>query len=126
MPAVELQRRLRLTSILAQLKQRRHRWFDHAARRPHDELLKDLPLPPSPRTWRRRTGGKLNTWETILKADLEPLTHFGYARWRKGWVKVSNELAQGCQAWGTSDRDVVSPIGDTGSTPPGEYRYKSK
>ncbi len=44
---------------------------------------------------------------------------FGYTQWRKGWVKVSSELAQGRRALGTFIRDVVSSIGDAGSTRPG-------
>ncbi len=63
-PSVELRRRLCLTSILALLVYRRLRWFSHAARRPDDELIKDLLLPTPPRTWRRRTGGPLKTWAT--------------------------------------------------------------
>ncbi len=58
-PLVELRRRLFLTSILLVL--RRHRWFGHAARRPENELIKDLLLPTPPRTWRRRAGGQLKT-----------------------------------------------------------------
>ncbi len=44
---------------------------------------------------------------------------FGYTQWRKGWVKVSSELTQGRRALGTFIRDVVSSIGDAGSTRPG-------
>ncbi len=53
-PSVELRRRLYLTSIPALLVQRRLRWFDHVARRPEGELIKDLILPTPPRTLRRR------------------------------------------------------------------------
>ncbi len=121
-PSVELRRRLSLTSIPALLVQRRFRWFGHAARRPEGELIKDLLLPTPPRTWRRRTGGQLKTWTTTTKADLEPISGpriFGHARWRKGWVKVSSELAQDRRAWNASVRDVVNAIGDAGSTRPG-------
>ncbi len=40
-PAAELRRRLRLTSIPALFVQRRLRWIGHAARRPDGELIKD-------------------------------------------------------------------------------------
>ncbi len=96
-PSVELRRRLRLTSKPALLVQRRLRWFGYAARRPEGELIKGLPLPTPPRTWRRRAGGQLKIWATTTKADLEPLSGprvFGHARWGKGCVKVSDELAQ--------------------------------
>ncbi len=46
--SMELRRRLCLTSIPA--LQKRLRWFDHVARRPEGELIKDLPLPTPPRT----------------------------------------------------------------------------
>ncbi len=49
-PFLELRRRLSLTSIPALLVQRRFRWFGHAARRPEDELIKDLLLPTPPST----------------------------------------------------------------------------
>ncbi len=57
-----------------------------------------------------------------MKADLEPhfgLWVYGYARWRKDWVKVSSELAQDRRVWSASVRDVVNAIGDAGSTRPG-------
>ncbi len=95
-PSVELRRRLCLTSIPALFVQRRLRRFGHAARRPNGELIKDLPLPTQPRTWRRRTGGPLKTWATTIKTDLEPLSGprvFGYARCRNDRVNVSSELA---------------------------------
>ncbi len=116
-PSVELCRRLCLTSIPALLVQRRLRWFGHAARRPEGELIKDLLLPTSPRTWRRRAEGQLKTWATTIKADLEPISGprvFGYARWRKDWVNVSSELAQDRRAWSASVRDVVNAVGDAG------------
>ncbi len=59
---------------------------------------------------------------TTIKANLEPLSGlrvFGYARWRKDWVKVSSELAQDRRAWSASIRDVGNSIGDAGSTRPG-------
>ncbi len=119
---VELRRRLSLTSIPALLVQRRLRWFGRTARRPDTELIKDLLLPTTPRTWRRRTGGQLKTWASTTEADLEPISEprvFGHARWRKDWVKVFSELAQDRRTWSASVRDVVNAIGDTGSTRPG-------
>ncbi len=120
-PSVELRRRLSLTRAPALVMQRRLRWFGHAARRPKGELIKDLRLPTSPRTWCRRAGGQLKTWATTIKADLEPLSGprvFGHARWRKDWVKFSSELAQDRRAWSASVRGVVNAIGDAGSTRP--------
>ncbi len=57
-----------LRSILAQLMQRRLRWFGHAVNRPDEELTKNLLL------------------LATFKADLEPLSRskvFGYVRRRK-------------------------------------------
>ncbi len=76
-----------------------------------------LPIPP--RTWRWWTEGRLETWATTLKADMEPLSGpwvFGYAQWRKNWVKVSSVLAR---AWGASIRDMICSFGDAGSIRPG-------
>ncbi len=81
-PFVELWWCHRLTCMPGLLVQRRLRWFGHAARRLDGELIKDLLLPTSPRTWRRQTGGQLKTWATTLKVDLKPLSGprvFGYA-----------------------------------------------
>ncbi len=55
-------------------------------------------------------------------ADLEPLSGsrvFGYARWRKDWVKASSELAQDRQAWIAAVRNLINSIDDAGSTRPG-------
>ncbi len=96
-PSVELQRRLCLTTMPALFMQRRLRWFDHAARRPTGELIKDLVLSTPPRTWPRRTEGQPKAWATMIKADLEPhfgLLVFGHARWRMDWVKACNELVK--------------------------------
>ncbi len=60
----------------------------------HVELINDLLLLISPRTWLRRTRGQLKTWATTIKVDLEFPSWsrvFGYARWRKDCVKVSSE-----------------------------------
>ncbi len=102
---------------IALLVQRRLRWFGHAARRPDDELIKDLHLPTPPRTWRRRAGGQLKVCATTINADLEPLYGprvFGYARWREDCVKVSIELSYDRRAWNASLRDVVNSIRDSG------------
>ncbi len=64
-------------------------------------------------------GVRLKMWTTTLKADLEPLSGplaFGYARWRKGRVKVSSELARDRWAWDASVRNLVNSIDDVGST----------
>ncbi len=71
LPSVEPRRRLYLISMPALLVLL---WFGHAARRADDELIKDLLLPTPLRTWPRRIGGQLETWETTIKADLEPLS----------------------------------------------------
>ncbi len=51
---------------------------------------------------------------------------FGYARWRKDWVKVSGELAHERQAWGASIQrgqlDVVMPA----QPALGECQYNNK
>ncbi len=57
----------------------------------------------------------------MIKADLEALTRhrvFGYARWRKVWVKISSELAQDRRDWGVSTRNVVNSIGDASPARP--------
>ncbi len=72
-PSVELRRRLHLTSMPAQLVQRRLRWFGHTVRRPVCELIKDIFLPTPPRTWRRRIAGQLKTWVTTFKEDFSGL-----------------------------------------------------
>ncbi len=73
----------------------------------------DLLLPTPPRTWRRRAGGQLKTWATMIKADLDRESSATHD------VKVSSELAQDCRAWSTSVRDLINSIGDAGSTRPG-------
>ncbi len=69
--SVELRRHLCLASIPPLLVQRRLCWFRHATRRPDSDLIKDLLLPTSPRTWRKRTRGHLKTWTTTIKATHE-------------------------------------------------------
>ncbi len=112
----------KLTSIPALLVQRRLRWFGYAARRPEGELFKDLLLPTPTRTLRMRAGGQLKTSATTIKIDLEPISRprvFGHARWRKGRMKVSSELAQDLRDWSAFVRSVVDAIGDADSTHPG-------
>ncbi len=126
-PSLELRRRLCLASISVLFVQRRLRWFGNAARSPERELIKDLLLPTLPCTWRRRAGGKLKTWATTIKADLEPISGrriFGNARWRKDWRKVFSELAQDRRAWSASVRDVFNAIFDAGSTRPDASKGK--
>ncbi len=52
-PTAELPRRLRLTSMPAQLVQRRLRWYSHSPRRPNGALMIDLLQPTQPRMWLR-------------------------------------------------------------------------
>ncbi len=116
---MELRRRLGLSSIPALLVQKRLRRFGHAARRPNGELINDLLLSTPPRMWRRRTGVQLKTWANTMKAGLEPLSGpqvFGYARWRKDWIKVSSERAQDRRALGAPVSDLVNSIDDADAT----------
>ncbi len=90
-------------------------------------LQLDRLLPTPPQTRRMKTGSQLKTWATTIKEDLEPPSWprvFGFARWRKGRVKVPSELAQDRRAWRSSPCDVVNSIGDVSSTRPGESRRK--
>ncbi len=122
-PSVELRCHLCLTGMPALLMQKRLLRFGHAARRPGGELITDLLLPTQPRTWRRRTGGQLKMWATTIKADLEPISGprvFGYARWRKDWVKVSSELAHDRRAWSARSTQFVMPA----QPAPAEWRHK--
>ncbi len=115
-------RNLCLASIPAMLVQRRLLWFDHAARRPNGELIKDLFLPTPPRMWRRRTGGQLKAWATTIKAGLEPLSRprvFGHARRRKDWVKTVEPGVPPSETWSTQ---LVMPA----KPAPGECRHKYK
>ncbi len=119
-PTAELRRRLRITSIPAQLAEIRLRWFELAARRREGGLIRDFLLAP-PHLWRERAGGQLKTWTTALKEELEPPAGpriFGYARWRNDWVKVSCEPAQDSRAWDASVHDMVNWINDVCSTRP--------
>ncbi len=128
-PTSEMRCRLRLTSIPVQLVKGKFRWFGLDARCHEGDLIRDFNLLTPPRTRRRRTGGFLKTGATTFKEDMETLAGpriFGYARWRKYWVKVSSELEVDRRAWGASIRDVVNSIGDDGSARPGEYRHTCK
>ncbi len=87
----------------------------HSAIRPDVELSRDI------------LGGRLGTWAIKLQEDLEPLSRpriFGYALWRKEWVKVSSELVQDCRFWGPSYWGNL--IDNAGFTRPGECRNKQK
>ncbi len=71
--------------------------IDHAARRSEGGLINNWLLPTPPRTLHRRAGGQLKTWATAIKAHLEPISGppvFGYARWRKHWLKVSRRTIE--------------------------------
>ncbi len=66
-PCAVLCQRLQLANLAALLLERRLRWFGHAARRAPAEFMRELITPGVPRTWRKRTGGRLKTWATTLK-----------------------------------------------------------
>ncbi len=71
----------------------------------------------------------MKTSATTVKADLKLLSGLqvlGYARWRKGWVKVSSELGQDRRSCNAHFRGVVSSIDDASSTRRGECRRKDK
>ncbi len=60
-------------------------------------------------------GVQRKTWATMIKADLGLLSGprvFGCARWSKGWMKLSSEVAKDCRTWSASGHDVVNTIGD--------------
>ncbi len=85
------------------------RWLEIAAKRPGGKL--NLLLPTQPLTRRRRTGGQMEMWVTMFKADLELLFRlrvFGYIGWGKNWAKASCELAQDRLVRNAFMRDVVS------------------
>ncbi len=70
---------------------------------PDGELIKDLRLPTSPRSWFRQIGGQLKA--ITITIGLEPLSGlrvFDRARWRKDWVKASSECALNGRAWSAS------------------------
>ncbi len=49
-----------------------------------------------------------------LKEDLEPRSGqraFGYAQWKKDWVKVSGELSQDRQAWELDPNRFIDCVG---------------
>ncbi len=117
-PPMEVGRRLCLVSIPALPVQRRH---------PEGELIKNLLLTTPPRTWRRRAGSQLMTFETTVRADLEPHSGrrvFGHARWRKDWVKISSELVRDRQPWNASVQEVMYSLCDDSSTHLSECRHK--
>ncbi len=58
----------------------------------------------------------------MIETSMGPLSGprvAGNARWRKGWVKVSTDLAQDIRVWSATVQDVVNSIGGAGSTRPG-------
>ncbi len=57
------------------LLQRRLRWFGHASRRAPDMIIREvICLTPLP-TWRKRRGGQLKTWSTIVQEDLGSMAY---------------------------------------------------
>ncbi len=82
-------------------------------------MIQGLLLPTPPRTWDRRTGDQLKTWATTVKVGLEPSPDRKSSATHDDWVKASSELMQEHRALSASIRDVVSSIGDAGSTRPG-------
>ncbi len=115
-PAVELQRRLRLINIPTQLIHRRLSWVSTMSRgRANQGRMLAHNDSPLAKTSRRPTEA------TTLKEDMKPLPRlrvFGFARWRKDWAKISNELTQERRIWGVRFRHVDNLIGDAGSTHP--------
>ncbi len=62
---------------------------------------------------------ELKTWATTIMADLEPLFGprvYGYARWRKDWLKAPSELAYDRGAWGAFTCDVVNSNDNAGTS----------
>ncbi len=72
--------------------------------------------PPTSAPTARRIGGQMKTWASTIKTYLFGSRFFCYARWRNGWLKVSNELALDRRSWDAATRDLVNSIGDAGST----------
>ncbi len=65
----------------------------------------------------------------MIKTGLEPLSRpriLDCEQWRKDWVKIYSDLAQGRPAWDASTRDVANSFGDAGSIRPGVNAAKSK
>ncbi len=115
-PKVELWCRLCLSSISAQLIQRRLRWLGHAARRPNNELIRDLVLPTPPRTWCRRTGGQPKTWTTTIKDSLWTTIETGAL---VSSHRTFEPRVLPCKTWSIELVKLAQPA-------PGEYRHKYK
>ncbi len=86
----------------------RYHWVQRAGsiRLPDGELIDDVLLSTPRRTWRRRTGGQVKTWATIIKADMEPLFGprvSGHAQWAKVYIEVTQDH----RVWGASIRLVM-------------------
>ncbi len=119
-PPVELWRCPRLTCTTAQPIQRR---FSHAVRRSDSKLTRGLLFPTPPRTWAHMGQAIWRPAEGVgHRAQEKPGTSFRTCDiWLRmtedRLVKVSIELAQDRQTWGTSIR-----AGDAGPTRH-EYNY---
>ncbi len=87
------------------------RWFGHAARRPKDELIKDLLFPTPSQTWRRH--GQPRSRSTWNCSPDRRMMEEGLGE------SLSSELAQDRRACSASVRDEVNSIGDAGLTRPG-------
>ena len=117
-----LHRRLNLRPLPPVLLQRRLRWFEHAARRPEGELIRNVLLPPSLPNWRKRIGGQLRTWASTIKDDLAALSGpqvVGLRRYYRDWLAISCDLAQDQRTWAAMVRDTVLAREEAGSTQPG-------
>ncbi len=64
----------------------------------------------------KRAGDILKMGIITLEDDLQPL--IAWTQWRKDWAIISSELPKNRWVWSVSIRDVVSSIGDVGSTRP--------
>ncbi len=88
---VALHHGLGLRALPPVLRQRRLRWFGHAARRPAGEIIREVMNPEPPAHWRKRRGDQLKTWMTTLKEDLARLSGpdvFGLRRWNRDWMTI--------------------------------------
>ncbi len=109
-PCAVLRQRIQLPTLSALLLQRRLPWFGRAARRAPGEIMRELINPNVPRTWRKRTGGQLETWTVTLMDDLVRLIGpavVGIRRRNKEWASLAMDLAQDRRAWSAAVRDAV-------------------
>ncbi len=100
------------------LLQRQLRWFGHAARRPAGEIIRHVIDPVRPTHWRRKRGGQLKIWLTMLKVDLARMSGpdvYGLRRWNREWLQLGITWTQDHQAWAAAIRDVVVAMA-TGTT----------